>query len=265
MAVSLNSYLTQLSAQYYLKANSNEADKIQKSLNLLKSWIKVYFGDKLNRVFEFGSWDRDTILPRRYDEHSDIDIMVVFNHSEYERTPETYRAWLENFAKDYYSRSSIYRSAPTITIELNHIKYDLVPAKEEEGFFGQKYLYIPDSSNGWQDTDPYSIRTALTAANTSYNYVVRPIIRIFKAWNSYNNYPFDSYELELKITGMNFSNDNIQSGFFYAVGQLDTYSNSTNRNTKVQSLKYNIDKAKDSLDKNDVYGAIHWLHKVLPY
>lgn len=263
MAESLNFYLTELSKAYYLKSDSREAAQITFSYNSLKEKIKSHFGSKVNRVFEFGSWDRDTILPRKYDEQSDIDIMIVFNHSEFERTPETYRNWLLSFAQNTYPRSNVYKSSPTVTIELNHIKYDLVPAKEETGLFS-KTLYIPESSNSWISSDPLDVKTNLTNANTRYNGVVRPIIRLLKAWNCFNNYPYNSYNLELEISGLNFSGDNVATGLFYAVEKLDPYIGSTFRQQKVKMLQNNIQKVKNSLRDSNHTNAMHWLHKVLP-
>lgn len=87
-----------------------------------------------------------------------------------------------------------------------------------------------------------------------------------KAWNCNNGYPFDSYKLELFITGLNYFNDNVQSGFFYAVGQLSTeWNDPQTKNDKVTSLKYNIGKVKECLDKYETDEAKRWLHRVLPY
>lgn len=94
---------------------------------------------------------------------------------------------------------------------------------------------------------------------------MRPIIRLLKAWNCSNAYPYDSYALELEITGMNFYGDNVQSGFFYAIGQLSaSWTDSQTKRDKISSLKYNIDKVKECLESYDTDRAEHWLHRVLP-
>ncbi len=268
MAASIDSYLRTLSYTYYLKKDSNEIDKITRSKeNLLKN-LDAELGILINRRFIFGSYDRDTILPRSIDSKSDIDLMVVFNHTEYERTPETYRGWLKNFADKYYKDrygSEVVKSFPTVTVRLNNINFDLVPAKEEQNFIFGITLYIPDKTYGWQSTNPNDVKQSLTDANTKYNQVVRPIIRLLKAWNCSNGYPYDSYALELEITGMNFYGDNIQSGFFYAVGQLSAGWNAPQtKQDKISSLKYNINKAKECLEAYDTDRAKHWLHRVLP-
>src|SRR5690606_26449091 len=99
--------------------------------------------------------------------------------------PETYRGWLKNFAdrhyKDHYG-SEVVKSFPTVTVRLNNINFDLVPAKEEQNFNFGSTLYIPDKTNGWQSTNPNDVKQSLKDANTKYNQVVRPIIRLLKAW-----------------------------------------------------------------------------------
>lgn len=267
MAVSIDNYLRVLASNYYLKNDSEEVKKINTSITNLLSNLDKELGILINRRFIFGSYDRDTILPRKFDSKSDIDIMVVFNHTDYERTPDTYRAWLKNFADKYYKDrygSEVVKSFPTVTIRLNNISYDLVPAKEENYFYSST-LYIP-GNNGWRITNPHDVKQKLTDANTRYKSIVRPLIRIMKAWNCYNGFPYDSYLLELEITEMNFYNDNVQTGLFYLAGQLSAnWNDPQSKKDKITSLKYNLLQVKNSLDSNDTEAAKRWLHRILPY
>lgn len=269
MALSIDNYLRNVAAKYYLKNNSIEVTKITSSVTNLLTNLQSFLGTKMNRAFVFGSYDRDTILPRSLDSHSDVDVMVVFNHTDYERTPETYRSWLYDFAvKNYQIRygSTVSKTHPTVTIKLNNIHYDLVPAKEENNWFtSASTLYIPKAGGEWRTTNPYDVRSALTSANTKYNGIVRPVIRLMKGWNSNNGYPYDSYILERAITEMNFYGDNHQSGLFYAVNQLPLSSNdSTATKGKVESLQLNIRYVKQYLEEGNLERAKHWLHRVLP-
>lgn len=270
MAASIDFYLRNLASSYYLKNNSTEVEKINSSISNLFTNLNKELGILIKRRFIFGSYDRDTILPRSIDRYSDVDIMVVFNHTDYEREPETYRNWLKNFADKYYKDrygSEVIKSHPTITIRLNNIHYDLVPAKELTYTYSPSELYIPSKITGWQITDPNDVKTKLITANTQYNNVVRPIIRLLKAWNCFNDYPYDSYKLELEITAMNFYGDTVQKGFFYAVGKLTSMLSITDSQTKrdkVQSLSYNINEANTALERDDPDAAKRWIHRVLP-
>lgn len=268
MAESIDYYLRSLSLKYYLKDDSEEVKRINNSLDGLLSNLNKELGVLVKRRFVFGSFDRDTILPRKFDSNSDIDLMVVFNHTDYERTPETYRGWLKNFADKYYKDrygSEVVKSFPTVGIRLNNINYDLVPAKEESSLWTNNMtIYIP-GNDGWRSTDPNDVKQKLTEANKKYNQIVRPIIRLLKAWNCNNGYPYDSYLLELRITGMNFYNDNVQTGFFYAVGQLSAdWFDPQSKKDKIDRLKYNINEVKAALNNSDLVRAKHWLHRVLP-
>lgn len=267
MAVSLNNYLRQLSSDYYLKNDSDELKKINNSVeNLLRNLDKdlEYL---VNRRFIFGSFDRDTILPRKYDSESDVDIMVVFNHTDFERTPETYRGWLKLFADKYYKNrygSEVVKSFPTVTIRLNNINYDLVPAKEVSNFFSST-LYIPGDS-GWISTDPNDVKTNLTNVNSQFNYIVRPIIRLLKAWNNNVGHPVDSYDLELQITKMNFHGDSIESGFIWAAKRITVpYSAAQWKKDRISNLKTTISNYENCLEKADIIGARIQLHKLLPH
>jgi len=243
--------------------------KIEKSIENLFANLEEDFKYLIKRKVIFGSYDRDTILPRIYDKHSDVDIMIIFKTVTQEYLPETYRSWLKTFADKYYHErygSEVVRSSPTVTIRLNNINYDLVPAKETDYQYVPNKIYIPSKgSNEWQITDPDDIKNKLTEANKKYNQIVRLIIRLLKAWNSYNDYPYDSYDLELKITEMNFYQDNVESGLFWAADRLSAlWNDSQLKKDKIASLKYNIGKVKEALNQDDLYNAKKWLHKVLP-
>ena len=77
MAENINTYLKNLSYKFFLNPKSVELSRIENSINNLKRAINHDLGEKINRIFVFGSYDRKTILPRKYDEKSDIDIIVI--------------------------------------------------------------------------------------------------------------------------------------------------------------------------------------------
>ena len=268
MSVSINSYLTSLSYKYFLNPNSVELEKINNSIQNLYQNLDRELGNKIKRKFVFGSYRRQTILPRKYDNKSDIDIMVIFNHTDFERTPSTYRNWLKAVSdkcyKDRYG-SKVISTFPTITIRLNNINYDLVPAKEDTYQYTAKSIYIPDKDFEWQQTDPEDVKKKLTDANVRYKNIVKPIVRLLKAWNCNNYYPYDSYKLELDIVDMNFQGDTVETGFEYAVRQLEAgFFDPQSKKDKIQSLKYNVQKVRECLNNNERDSAIRWLHRVLP-
>lgn len=133
-------------------------------------------------------------MPRKADEKSDVDLMVVFSNP-YGYQPQAFLNKLKEFAEYYYSRSEIYQSSPTIVLELNHIKFELTPARVNYGSY-----YIPKSSSEWMYTDPDGFYSKLTECNKNNSYKIKPIVRILKHWNIQKNYRgIASFELERKI------------------------------------------------------------------
>jgi hypothetical protein len=64
--------------------------------------------------------------------------------------------------------------------------------------------------------------------------MVKPLIRLLKYWNAYNDYPFESFELEKKIIQNKFLLSNLlgyqlQDYLFEFVEKLDPYSLNTNK------------------------------------
>jgi hypothetical protein len=132
------------------------------------------------------------------DERSDIDYMVVFNDTD--SVPQTYLDRLRRFVQTHYNRSEVYQSSPTIVLELNHIKFDLVPATRSwwDG------IRIPDGRGNWQATNPNEFSKELEGRNKDCGSLLKPAIRLVKYWNAMNRFPFESYELEQWIVGRSY-------------------------------------------------------------
>lgn len=192
--MTVNSYLDRLASRLVL--SDAEEESIKTSTNSIGSRLDSYFGGLIADHFKFGSYTRRTILPRLADEESDIDYMVVFCDGSYR--PQTYLDRLKTFAERYYTKSEIHQSSPTIVLELQHIKFELVPA--HCGYSGGEY-YIPDGKGGWMSTYPRQFDSLLRKVNQEHNYQIKPAIRLIKHWNiNKNKRALSSYQIEQKIT-----------------------------------------------------------------
>lgn len=259
---SINSRLSNIASDLFIKYGSTERDYILDKIENIKTNLKSYFGSDVLEVLVFGSFQRDTILPRKFDERSDIDILVVFNNSEKEYTPETYRTRLKKFAENKYSTSTVIKDHPSIVLEMNKIKFDLVPSKKTVNFFTSNYQ-IPDKFGSWMDTDPFGFNSELTEANKRFGNIVKPMARLFKRWNARNSYPFGTYELEKTIASVNFQGDNYQTGFLYVIDQITAYGLGTLASQKVETLKTDGKWLKEYLARDNQEKAIEVTCRIL--
>lgn len=211
----------------------NEKESINKSISTLQARLNTYFGDKLNSHFRFGSSTRLTILPRSMDEHSDIDYMIVFKDDG--SVPQTFLDRLKRFAEKHYGTSEIYQSSPTIVLELNHIKFDLVPAKT--AWLGS--YKIPNAAGDWMDTDPNDFNSKLEEKNKNHSSLIKPTIRLAKYWNALNGYIYDSFSFEKWIVDLGFWGCTNQKDYFFTVfDKLSAGNESTAwRNEKITRAK----------------------------
>lgn len=225
--MSVNSHLTNLSTTLILSGNENSS--ITTSIETLSSRLNKFFASSIMDDFKFGSSTRGTILPRKADSNSDIDYMVVFNTSDTTKKPQTYLDNLKGFALDKYSTSLVKQSYPTIVLELNHIKFELVPAIKTKT--GYKIPSKTSSLNDWMSTDPNGFNSKLTQANVNNYSQIKPLVRLIKYWNALNNYPFSSYSLENFICDRNYNGCKNLNDYFYAfwksIGSTG-YSQATN-------------------------------------
>jgi predicted nucleotidyltransferase len=258
----INYTLQKISADLFIKYKSKEREYIEQKLANFKSSIKTYFGNVVKETLVFGSYKRDTILPRKFDENSDIDVLIVFNQTQNEFSPETYRTQLKKFATTKYPTTRVLKDHPSVVLEMSNIKFDLVPCRLYNGFLSDSYQ-IPSKNGKWMDTDPTGFNEELTSSNNRYNSIVKPIIRLLKCWNAHNSYPYESFELEQIIAEMNFRNDNYQTGFLYAINNLPTSNLSENRTKKVETLRNNRDWIKEYLDRDNQQKAIEVACRIL--
>lgn len=242
--MTVQSHLECLASKLNLK--QDEKDKIVKSVDVLSDRLDSYFDGQLKDHFKFGSYTRGTILPRKADEYSDVDYMVIFeNPNNYK--PQTLLNYLKNFVNYYYRTSEIYQSHPTIILELNHIKFELVPAKKD--IWGTVYIPSPSSSyEEWMITDPNAFNTKLTDANTKHYYQIKPLVRLMKYWNRINGSYLSSYELE------NWISDN----FYWSCYNLkdfvySTFDKITYKYNAPQGYKDKVDRAKRIIAKTKEY------------
>lgn len=240
-----------------LARSASERDRINKSLTQLESVLR-YRVTGIKEIIRFGSYTRNTILPRKYDVRSDVDLLIVFDGN---LTSETYRRQLINAISSAYPNSISKKDYPAIKLELNHIMFDLVPARKEiSGWYGDKY-FIPNRNNGWQQTIPNDLNNELSQKNQSVgDNVIRQVIRLCKHWNASAGYPLSSYLMEKDIVGLwYFGHENLQDRF------LKTLSS-------IAGNRYDVRNAIDNIRKNqeDFWGnsnkaeQLRWLQKLLP-
>lgn len=246
--------------------SENEKSSIETSISTIQTRLNNYFGSDVKKHFKFGSSTRGTILPRKMDEDSDIDYMVVFDDASYK--PQTYLDKLKRFVEYYYSSSDIKQSNPVIVLELNHIKFELVPAINKGSSQYPSY-YIPDkasSKNDWIPTDPNGFNNTLIEKNKNNNNQIKPMIRLVKYWNSLNGSPFYSFSLEQNVVNKYYSScSNLKDYFFQYMLGFNTSSDSPqSTKDKVERAKKIIRKVKEYENDNMPVTAEGEMKKLIP-
>lgn len=255
--MSVNSYLQNLASALVL--SDSEKDHVSTSLDAIKSRLSSYFGTEVKEKKVFGSYDRETILPRKADENSDIDLMVVFDNSVGYK-PQTFLNKLKAFAENYYSTSIIHQSSPSIVIELQHIKFELTPAYKSYGIY-----YIPRNQSDWMMTDPDGFSDTLVECNKNNGYKIKPIVRLLKHWNiDKNSRDMASFELEETIANeMKYAYISVSTYVDYAKAAFEKIKYKT-ETSKANTAIDHINKAKDYEAQGLTYSAEQEIKKVFP-
>ncbi len=259
--MSINTYLSNLASDLILSDQENE--NIRVSINTLETRLNSWFETDIIEKFKFGSYTRNTILPRKVDDSSDIDYMVVFNNYD-NCTPQTYLNRLKKFVENYYSTSEIHQSSPTIVLKLNHIKFELVPA-----YKGWTSYYIPDGNGSWMLTNPNDFNSKLTKANNNNSYKIKPLVRLIKYWNINSNYRyFSSYKMEEKIANSyEFGSYFLNSYTDYVKSIFNLLKDMTYNPDVINRINRALDRINKSIELENAgkpYSALEEIKKVFP-
>lgn len=200
------------------------------------------------------------------DPNSDIDYMIEFDDA-FRTTPQTYLNWLKDFANTYYSRSEIHQDFPTIALELNHIRFELVPAVSPWGHLG---LQIPAPHSllylNWINTDPERLRLDEIKANQRNGYKLKQVIRLMKCWNVHNGKVFSSYELESKLTSLVYYGcTTLEDYFYHAATYLFATGLSIDKQRKLESLHSTVSKIIEYKEKGSGVLASYLLSNLVYY
>lgn len=215
----VNSYLQKVANGALM--SPQERAGIETSISTLDKRLFEEFDNTIvSKRLIFGSYARQTMLPRWMDEKSDVDYMVVFADSNKE--PQTYLDRLKRFADNRYKNSTRYQDHPTIALDLNHIRFELVPARDTGIWAG---LQIPTKGTvfKWMETSPDAFSKELGAKDQRCSGLIRPLVRLAKYWNARADYVYESYGLEQKIVAHNFLwvPETLEAYFFSFMSTLD--------------------------------------------
>lgn len=220
----INSYLTALAKRLVIDPNKKE--RIEVSILFLVKEVWGLFQNKLSDIFVFGSYDRDTIILT--DDEADVDILIIFKKNEFQ--PDTYLKHIREFCEKKYPNSIIYPDHPTITLEMEHIKFEIVPATN----YLEGTVKIPAPRGKelkWISTSPQIFKSKLQSKDKSNKGLIMPVIRIFKYWNSIHGHPFSSYKLEKCIIEKLYDCSSLRDYYFSASSAIESIL-STEQQTK---------------------------------
>lgn len=259
----VNSYLQKVANGALM--SSQEKSGIETSITTLdKRLFEEFDNAVVSKRLIFGSYARQTMLPRWMDEKSDVDYMVVFADSNKE--PQTYLDRLKRFSENRYRNSTRYQDHPTIALDLNHIRFELVPAKDASIWAG---LQIPAKGAifKWVETSPDAFSKELDAKDQRCNGLIRPLARLAKYWNARSGYVYESYALEKMIVAHNFLwvPETLEAYFFVFMGTLDvSWGDAQWRKDKIANLKQALLEVRRHQNSQQERVAVMRMAKLLP-
>jgi len=235
----VNEYLTSLSES--LKPDEIELASIEKSNNYLNKIINEELKGQVNSIKLFGSFERETFISVKYSPRSDIDLMIIYKESTALK-PQTLLNKLKEIILKYYPNSIVYQDHPTISLELQNIKFELVPTKTEWFLFSGDTLIIPvknGDNHTWKKTYPSYALKYLAQRDKAEKSLLRPLIRLLKYYNAKIEYKIPPFILETKALELSyFFCETLQDYLFYFIEENEVLE--PEENSKLKEMKKNI-------------------------
>ena len=228
--IDVNTYLTSVSKK--LEIEPTLKSKIDVSISHLKEKIWGLFQDRLLDVTIIGSFDRDTFIAQ--DKEADVDILVVFKQKEFQ--PDTYLKQIRAFAEKNYPRSEVYPDHPTMVIDMEHIKFEIIPSYN----YSTDTVKIPAPRTNelkWISSSPIEFKSRVAKKDANNKGLILPLIRIIKYWNAINGKEFSSYDLERLIVNKTYNCSTLTDYYFSATGSLDELAKTEKQKKLLTDLK----------------------------
>lgn len=212
--MSSKKYLEKLNFRI-LELNNESKKSVETSVSNLESHLKNW--DKFDTVVEykaFGSFVRETNLPKCIDSTADVDYMIVFNTTD--KKPQTYLNYVKEFLDLKYPHSKRYQDHPTIALDLNNIKFEIMPAIQLWGkvFPGYNIPAPVSVVLEWTNTYPQKLHEDLDKADKRNDGMLRPVIRLIKYWNVLNGKILTSFRIEEYVINHVFLGCNDLAAYF---------------------------------------------------
>ena len=264
--MSSKTYLEKINRRI-LELNKESKKSVETSISTLERHLENW--DKFDTVVEhkaFGSFVRETNLPKCIASTADVDYMIVFNTTD--KKPQTYLNYVKEFVDLKYPNSKRYQDHPTIALDLNNIKFEIMPAIQLWGKAFPGYN-IPAPASvvlEWINTYPQKLQEDLDEADKRNGGMLRPVIRLIKYWNVLNGKILTSFRIEEYVISHIFFNCSDLSDYFYdAVRYLaQAEALDDNRRQKLYSFTSSIEMAiSHRYLRNDLSAEVI-LRKLLP-
>jgi len=244
LTVDINFHLTALAKSLIITPEFKQ--RVDTSISHLKENLWGAFQDRLVEVVNIGSYDRETFVQQ--DKEADVDMLVVSKKAEFK--PETFLKQIREVCERKYSRSEIYQDHPTIVIDMDHVKFEIVPS----WLVGGNTVKIPAPRTAdlrWIDSAPKDFKAVLNKRDATYKGLIIPLIRIYKYWNCLNGKAFVSFELERFIVNKTLNGSSLRDYFMSLGAYLDELAKTDQQKKAVSGLKEKIRRLK-ALETNKI-------------
>lgn len=252
----LKKKIEQLSLQdLKIFVDRSEKDRIKKATEEVSTRLKKDLNLKQEDILSFGSFTRNTMLPRAKDDKSDVDLLLDMSaHEGAQRSqPLVYLNRIKKAVNGQFRDNEVTKDPMSVTLMQKKIQFDLIP-----GFpLGKiKSFKIPNGKGGWMKTTPRKLNDLLTKKNKETAPIAMShLIRLLKYWNVTHNRRHKSGDLEARVLSWEFNSKNMFEAFCFALRRLEK---------EKQATRDQLDQLMNSYNKKEYQKTANILNQLLP-
>ncbi len=238
-----------------LFVDQKEKDRIQKATSELVIRLMKDLDLRRDQILTFGSFTRNTMLPRTKDKRSDVDLLLNMSaHAGDQRSPPLeYLKRIKRAVNGQYRNNEITRDPLSVTLIQKKIQFDLVPGFPQ---VKSKSFKIPNGENGWMKTSPKELNDLLTKKNKETDHLAMShLIRLLKYWNVSHSRRHKSSVIESRVLSWKFKSKTMFEAFCFGLRRLGKDD---------EAIRKQVDQLEKCYRKKEYTKAANILNQLLP-
>lgn len=177
-----------------------------------------HFRFNIERCIPIGEFARETVLRHTIDKKTSIQLMILFQNDEYYENFSLMKQEMEQCISSSFSLSDDEMKQLRIPMKFGAIQ--LVPSIVVDSDLGSNLFISSLKHDKWIQSNPLEFDEKINNKNNETSFLLKPIIRLLKYWNSTHGRYFSTETIELFAANRISNSDSLHTELLRILEQL---------------------------------------------